>query len=91
MAVRGPREDGIVPLRSNTLGLQYATLRPGPSCAQVRPENEELQTELLEPPSLVERRLRLRIGEMVAAQAVEEDVGASMTRGRGVITATTPF
>jgi len=83
MAVRGPREDGIVPLESNALGLRYATLRPGPSFAEVRPENEEPQTELLDPPSLVERRLRLRIGEMVAAQAVEDDAGASMTRGQG--------
>jgi superfamily II DNA or RNA helicase len=83
MAVRGPREDGIVPLESNALGLRFATLRPGPSFAEVRPENEEPQTELLDPPSLVERRLRLRIGEMVAAQAVEDDAGASMTRGQG--------
>jgi hypothetical protein len=44
-------------------------LRPGRSFAEVRPENEEPQTELLDPPSLVERRLRLRTGEIVAAQA----------------------
>jgi hypothetical protein len=78
-----PRNDGIVPLESNALGLRFATLRPGPSFAEVRPENEEPQTELLDLPSLVERRLRLRIGEMVAAQAVEDDAGASMTRGQG--------
>ncbi len=83
MAVRGPREDGIVPLESNALGLRYATLRPGPSFAEVRPENEEPQTELLDPPSLVERRLRLRIGEMVATQTVEDDAGTSMIRGQG--------
>ena len=83
MAERGPREDGIVPLASNALGLRYATLRPGPSFAEVRPENEAQQSELLDPPSLLERRLRLRIGEMVAAQAVEDDAGASVTRGQG--------
>ena len=83
MAIRGPREDGIVPLASNALGLRYATLRPGPSFAEVRPENEQPQTELLDPPSLVERTLRLRIGEMVAAQAVEDDAGASVTRAQG--------
>ncbi len=83
MADCGPREDGIVPLASNALGLRYATLRPGPSYAQARPENEEPQTELLDPPSLVERRLRLRIGEMVAAQAVEDDAGSSVQRGQG--------
>ena len=31
----------------------------------------------------MERRLRLRIGEMVAAQAVEDDVGFSAQRGQG--------
>ena len=72
-----------MPLELNALGLRCATLRPGPSFAEVRPENEEPQTELLDPPSLVERRLRLRIGEMVATQAVEDNAGASMTRGQG--------
>ena len=83
LAERGPRGEGIVPLESNALGLRYATLRPGPSFAAARPENEEPQTELLDPPSLVERRLRLRIGEMVAAQAVEDDAGSSVQRGQG--------
>ncbi len=49
LAERGPREDGIVPLESNALGLRYATLKPGPSFAAARPENEEPQTELLRP------------------------------------------
>ena len=31
----------------------------------------------------MERRLRLRIGEMVAAQAVEDDTGSSAQRGQG--------
>ncbi len=72
-----------MPLESNALGLRYATLRPGPSFADVRPENDEPQTELLDPPSLIERRLRLRIGEMVAAQAVEDDAGSSAQSGQG--------
>ena len=83
LAERGPREEGIVPLESNALGLRYATLKPGPSYAAARPENEEPQTELLDPPSVVERRLRLRIGEMVAAQAVEDDAGSAVQRGQG--------
>ena len=83
LAEQGSREDGIVPLESNALGLRYATLKPGPSFAAARPENEEPQTELLDPPSVVERRLRLRIGEMVAAQAVEDDAGSSVQRGQG--------
>jgi hypothetical protein len=37
--------------------------------------------ELLEPPSIVERRLRARIGEMIAAQAVEDE-GEMQTRQR---------
>ncbi len=36
LAERGPREDGIVPLESNALGLRYATLRPGPSFAAAK-------------------------------------------------------
>ena len=32
---------------------------------------------------MLERRLRLRIGEMVAAQAVEDDAGSSAQRGQG--------
>ena len=71
------------PLESNALGLRYATLKPGPSYAAARPENEESQTELYDPPSVVERRLRLRIGEMVATQAVEDDAGWSVQRGQG--------
>ncbi len=83
LAERGPREEGIVPLESNALGLRYATLKPGPSFAAARTEHETPQTELLNPPSVVERRLRLRIGEMVAAQAVEDDTGLSVQRGQG--------
>ena len=50
----------------------------------VRPENEEVQIELLEPPSVVQRRLRARIGEMVAAQAVEDELGLQVPRGQGL-------
>ena len=58
---------GITPLESNALGLRYAILRPGPTFAKARPEREEAQVELIAPPSALERRLRTRIGEMVAA------------------------
>jgi hypothetical protein len=75
---------GITPLESNALGLRYATLRPGPAFAQIRPEHEEAQTELVDPPSVVQRRLRARIGEMVAAQAVEDEVGLRVPRGQGL-------
>ena len=71
-----------MPLESNPLGLRYATLRPGPSFAAARPENEKPQTELLEPPSVVER-LRLHVDKTVVAQAVEDDAGVGVQRGQG--------
>jgi hypothetical protein len=64
---------GITPLESNALGLRYMTLKPGP--AQVRPERGAGSSDFAEPPSSAERRLRTRIGEAVAAQAVEDGAG----------------
>src|SRR3954470_19980244 len=75
---------GITPLESNALGLRYATLRPGPAFAQARPEHEKAQTELIDPPSVLERRLRLRIGEMIAAQVVEDEADLQVPRGQGL-------
>ncbi len=78
------REDGIVPLESNALGLRYGLLRPGPELALQRPEHEAGQAELLEPPSVVERRLRRRVGELVAQQAVEDEGAMRAPRGQGL-------
>ena len=64
---------GITPLESNALGLRFAMLRPGPVFDEVRPERQATQVHLIEPPSAAERRLRARIGEAVAAQAVEDE------------------
>src|SRR3954466_6325053 len=75
---------GITPLESNALGLRYATLRPGPAFADARPEREKAQTELIDPPSVLERRLRLRIGEMIAAQVVEDEADLQVPRGQGL-------
>src|SRR4029078_5896613 len=75
---------GITPLESNALGLRYATLRPGPAFAEVRPEREEAQAELIDPPSVLERRLRLRIGELIGAQVVEDEADLQVPRGQGV-------
>ena len=47
-----------------------------------RPEQEEGQSELLEPPSVAERRLRARLGELVAAQAIEDEAGNAGLRAR---------
>jgi superfamily II DNA or RNA helicase len=64
---------GITPLESNALGLRYATLKPGPAFDEVRPERQAAPAHQTEPPSAAERRLRARIGEAVAAQAVEDE------------------
>ena len=77
-------EYGIVPLESNALGLRYGLLRPGPNYALHRPEHEAAQAELLEPVSVLERRLRQRIGEMVAQQAVEDEGTMVMPKGQGL-------
>ena len=77
-------EGGIVPLESNALGLRYGLLRPGPDYALHRPEHEAAQTEMLDPPSVLERRLRQRVGEMVAQQAVEDEGALRAPRGEGL-------
>jgi superfamily II DNA or RNA helicase len=76
-----PAKDGITPLESNALALRYDTLQPGPDLALRRPEQEAVQSEMLEPPSAAERRLRARLGEMVAAQAVEDEAGRAGLKG----------
>ncbi len=78
------REDSIVPLESNALGLRYGLLRPGPDYVLHRPEQDAAQTEMLDAPSVLERRLRQRIGEMVAQQAVEDEGAAQAPRGEGL-------
>ncbi len=78
------REDGIVPLESNALGLRYGLLRPGPDYVRHRPEQDAAQTEILDAPSVLERRLRQRIGEMVAQQAVEDEGAAQAPHGEGL-------
>jgi superfamily II DNA or RNA helicase len=77
-------ERGIVPLESNALGLRFGLLRPGPDFAFHRPEQEAAQREMLDPPSVLERRLRLRVGELVAQQAVEDEVALRAPRGEGL-------
>jgi len=65
---------GIVPLESNALALRLSTLRPGPDLAAglAAAREPDPQGELLEAPSIAERRLRQRLAELVAAQAVED-------------------
>jgi superfamily II DNA or RNA helicase len=73
-------ERGIVPLESNALTLRLVRLAPGPELALARPE-AEAQGDMLEAPSAAERRVRARVGEMVAAQVVED--GESLQAARG--------
>jgi hypothetical protein len=75
---------GIVPLESNALALRFALLRPGPDLAFARPEHQEAQGELLDPPKVRERRLRTRIGELLAGQAVEDQTAMRAPRGQGL-------
>ena len=84
LAAEEKEERGIVPLESNALGLRYGLLKAGPDYAMHRPENESPQTEMLDPPSVLERRLRQRIGEMVAQQAVEDEGAVRAPRGDGL-------
>jgi hypothetical protein len=63
----------IVPLESNALALRLSTLRPGPDLAAgLAAGMPAPQGDLLEAPSVAERRLRARLGELVASQAVED-------------------
>jgi hypothetical protein len=78
-----PAKDGIVPLASNALTLRFDTLRPGPDLVLRRPEQEAAQSDMLEAPSVAERRLRARVGEMVATQAVEDEAGRAGLRSVG--------
>jgi len=84
LAEREREEKGIVPLQSNPLALRYAILKPGPDLAMRRPEHETTQSELLEPPSIIERRLRARVGTLVATQAVEDEGALQTARGQGL-------
>ena len=82
--LRAEREEdrGIVPLESNALAMRYELLRPGPELT-LSPPVTDPQGDLLEPPSVTERRLRAQVGEMVAAQVVEDEGALLTTRGQG--------
>ncbi|WP_372620094.1 DEAD/DEAH box helicase [Falsiroseomonas sp.] len=79
---------GIVPLESNALALRLSTLRPGPDLAAglAVAREPDRQGDLLAPPSVAERRLRTRLSEVIAAQAVEDmadGVAAAVAPPRG--------
>lgn len=83
---------GIVPLSSNATGLRYERLAPGPAftaaaqtarSASSSGPPPDAQGELVDTPSAVERRLRHRIGELIAVQVVEEEEALRLPRGQG--------
>ena len=84
MAANAEDAHGIVPLESNALALRYGLLRAGPDYAMYRPEAPVTQTEIAYAPSVLERRLRQRIGELVAQQAVEDEGAIRAPRGEGL-------
>jgi hypothetical protein len=76
---------GITPLESNALGLRFATVKPGLGFGQSSVERTSVEVERGEAPSAAERRLRSRIGDAVAAQAVEDEAGLQVPRtGEGL-------
>lgn len=79
---------GIEPLRSEATGLRFDTVAPGPDFGNAPSEvphgdeggledAEEANRQELQPqaetPSVAERRLRQQIGQMVAAQVIEDE------------------
>jgi hypothetical protein len=76
------REAEIVPLQSNATALSFARVAPGPdfgataSSAAARDPGELPLT-----PSAVEHHLRQRIGQMVAAQVIEDEDNNLVTEG----------
>jgi superfamily II DNA or RNA helicase len=75
----------IVPLASNATALRWDRLAPGPEFAAARPEQAVLAwpTGSSASPSLQERELRLRIGQMVATQVVEDEGALLVPSGAG--------
>jgi superfamily II DNA or RNA helicase len=76
-----PGADSITPLSSNALALRFDRLRPGPAFAIHRPDKQPAPHQAQETPSVAERRLRVRVGEMVATQAVEDEAGSAGLKG----------
>ena len=78
------RADPIVPLASNATALRWERLAPGPDFAAARPEQRlAQQADLLDLPSRRERALRLQVGQLVAAQVVEDEGMLRIPRGAG--------
>lgn len=83
------RAPAITPLHSNATALRFDTVAPGPDFGSPAPPTpaDGLQVQpglpLLEPPSIAEHRLRQRIGQMVAAQVIEDEDAHLIRRNSG--------
>jgi hypothetical protein len=66
---------GITPLRSNATALRFDTVAAGPDFAGASDGTGPLTTlrSAAETPSATEHRLRQRIGQMIAAQVIEDE------------------
>jgi superfamily II DNA or RNA helicase len=63
---------GIVPLRSNALAVRFEEVAPGPDFVAAPRAEQRDPGSAVETPSVAEYRLRQRIGQMVAAQVIED-------------------
>ena len=77
------RDDGLVPLESNARGCATACCGRAPTMSGTAPSKIR-QTEMLDPSSVLERRLRQRIGELLAQQSVEDEGAVQAPRGEGL-------
>jgi hypothetical protein len=65
---------GIVPLRSNALTVRFEEVAPGPDFVAAPRAEQRDPGSAVDTPSVAEHRLRQRIGQMVAAQVIEDQV-----------------
>jgi hypothetical protein len=70
---------GIVPLRSNALAVRFAEVAPGPEFITTARAEQRDPGAVGETPSLAEHRLRQRIGQLVAAQVIEDEARLAET------------
>jgi superfamily II DNA or RNA helicase len=71
---------GIVPLRSNALAVRFAAVAPGPEFVATPRAEQRDPGAAGDTPSVAEHRLRQRIGQLVAAQVIEDEARAQGSR-----------
>jgi hypothetical protein len=71
----------IIPLSSNATALRFEELAARACSPESSSQSTGTQGEMLPTASEVERRLRQRIGQLVSAQVVEEEIEMRLPRG----------